>query len=206
MLLLTNTLSKQTNKQKRNCLDKRWKCCGALFFVVFFWFLLPALGLLSKLVNLVTHHLKYGHWIVIKTKSAKDSCLMMWHYYLWKAHRITHFKKTERNTSSALRNSETDQTGKQWWMVPIKHMKKSLMLLSLCLSSVQAKDERWGKNFKGGAPRNRIMQDRQSVKAGICMRGGKEKESGWGKKTSESWNLAGLVDKEVSSWISGWMT
>lgn len=66
---------------------------------------------------------------------------------------------------------------------------EGIMLLTLCLSSVQAEDERWGKNFKGGAPRNRIMQDRQSVRAGIRMRGGKEKRVGEGKRqvSHETW-------------------
>lgn len=44
-----------------------------------------------------------------------------------------------------------------------------------------------GVNFKGGALSNGIKQDRPSVKAGICMRGGKEKRVGDGKKkASES--------------------
>jgi len=46
-----------------------------------------------------------------------------------------------------------------------------------------------GVNFKGGAPRNRIKQDRPSVKAGICMREGKEKRVGDGKRqvSHETW-------------------
>lgn len=56
-----------------------------------------------------------------------------------------------------------------------------------------------GVNFKGGARSNKIKQDRPSVKTGICMRWGKEKRVGDGKKkASESWNLARPVDKKGS--------
>jgi len=86
-------------------------------------------------------------------------------------------------------------------MVSKKHMKEALCCrVSAYLQAQYKQRMRDRVNFKGGARSNRIKQDRPSVKAGICMRGGKEKRGGDGKKkASESRNLARPVDKEVTS-------